>query len=117
MPKDFKYAGYRFFPTMKMENVFYDMRFLICVRHEKELNDIGAIYSHSKFYNRAKCDADVFECIDNGKFYVPTDKSLVEFDMNKFRKYEKTSRFSFAQIKYETRHKEPKREDHVFDSR
>jgi hypothetical protein len=40
-------------------------------------NKSGVKYSHSAFYEAAKgSEADIFQCLENGKMYVPTENEL-----------------------------------------
>jgi len=78
----FRYQGFTFIPIGVLE----EGRTLQDVTNDLRSNDMGISaynggpYSHAAFYDAAAhSPADVFQCIENGKLYLPGENELFEY--------------------------------------
>jgi uncharacterized protein (UPF0297 family) len=85
-PTIFKFCGYHFKPYRQFEKCDGDfnaqMRRISSERNMGIANyEWGKMdYSHAKFYEIAKSDADIFTCLENGKLYVPCENELFRYN-------------------------------------
>lgn len=104
-PAVFEYGGLHFAPvglisqTLKFETITKNCETdtdikAWCKDYENVKGTPKIEYRYEAFYKASnKSDADIFKCIENGKFYLPADNELFIYNgkFNKYKEPEKTA--------------------------